>query len=94
MADYKKIYLDYFGFSEGDYIPCECGCKRNAVEIHHLDNKGMGGSKTKDYIENLCAVSRDCHTEAHDSPKFNEMLKEKHLINVKNKDYNKYKGII
>ncbi len=26
--------------------------------------KGMGGSKTKDYIENLMAMCRKCHHEA------------------------------
>jgi hypothetical protein len=39
----------------------------------------MGGSKTKDYIENLIAVCRGCHNNCHDSKDFNNNAKEMHL---------------
>jgi hypothetical protein len=49
MRKHTKIYLDHYGYDETDFIPCEiCGAK--AVDIHHIEAKGMGGSKTKDYI--------------------------------------------
>ena len=81
MKKHTKIYLKYFGYDKTDFIACEvCGTK--AVDIHHLDSKGMGGSKTKDYIENLIAVCRDCHNECHDSLEFNNDAKEKHLYNI------------
>lgn len=63
MKKYVKIYLDYFGYDIGDFIQCEvCGAK--AVDIQHISPRGMGGSKTKDYIENLMAMCRKCHNEA------------------------------
>jgi predicted HNH restriction endonuclease len=81
MIKYKKVYLDYFGYDKGDYIACEV-CGAPSVDIHHLQPKGMGGSKTKDYIENLIAVCRDCHNKCHDSKDFNTKAKEIHLSNL------------
>jgi 5-methylcytosine-specific restriction endonuclease McrA len=34
------------------------------VDIHHIEPRGMGGSKTLDVIENLMALCRECHHEA------------------------------
>ena len=39
----------------------------------------MGGSKTKDYIENLSALCRECHIKAETEPSFNEKVKQIHL---------------
>ena len=78
MKKHTKIYFDYFGYDETDFIACEvCGSK--SVDIHHLDAKGMGGSKLKDYIENLIAVCRDCHIKCHDNKDFNNEAKQIHL---------------
>lgn len=81
MQKHTKIYLNYFNYDETDFIGCE-NCNKKATEIHHLEIKGMGGSKTKDYIENLIAICRDCHTKAHGSIEFNKKLKEIHLRNL------------
>ena len=81
MKKYKKIYIDHFGYDKNDFIPCEI-CGNTAVDIHHLTPKGMGGSKTKDYIENLISVCRECHIKAHDSKEFNDKAKEIHLSNL------------
>lgn len=59
-------------------ILCEV-CSKKAVDIHHIDAKGMGGSKTKDTIENLMAVCRSCHTKYGDKKQFKEFLIKKHL---------------
>ena len=64
MIKHKKIYFNHFGFGEQDFIPCEV-CGKRAVDIHHIDPKGMGGSKTKDHIDNLMALCRECHEMAH-----------------------------
>jgi len=64
MKKYLKTYLDYFGYIPGDFIPSEYSGKK-AVDIHHISAKGMGGSKTKDNIENLIALTRDEHDRAH-----------------------------
>lgn len=75
MKKHTKIYFDYFDYTIADFIPCEkCGAR--AVDIHHVIFKQMGGSKTKDYIENLVALCRECHNKAHNSIKFNNKLKE------------------
>lgn len=64
MQKHTKIYFDYFGYTTADFIPCEvCGAK--AVDIHHIEPKGMGGSKQRDYINNLVALCRSCHEKAH-----------------------------
>lgn len=79
MQKHVKIYMDYYGFGEQDYIPCE-GCGSKSVDIHHLVNRSHGG---KDEIENLCACCRECHTKAHDDREFNTWLKIAHKMNLK-----------
>lgn len=81
MVKYKKVYIEYFGYYEGEYIGCEI-CQKPSVDIHHIDFKGMGGSKTKDYIENLIAVCRECHNKCHESKEFNQKAKKIHLQNL------------
>jgi hypothetical protein len=78
MKKHTQIYFNHFGYDKTDFIGCEV-CGSVAVDIHHLDAKGMGGSKTKDYIENLIAVCRGCHEQCHDSKYFNTKAKEIHL---------------
>ena len=77
MQKHTKIYMNHWGYGEQDVILCEnCGWKR-AADCHHLLFKSQGG---KDEIENLMALCRNCHVEAHRSPVYNKKLKEKHLI--------------
>ena len=57
MIKHKKVYINYFGYAEGDLILCEvCDYDyhlpfsdliqvREAVDIHHLTPRGKGGSK-------------------------------------------------
>lgn len=77
MKKHTKIYLEGMGYDATDFIPCEmCGSK--AVDIHHIEARGMGGSKTADTIENLMALCRICHTKFGDIKIYKEMLQEKH----------------
>ena len=60
MKKHTKIYLESRGFNKEDFIPCEiCGGK--AVDIDHIKNRGMGGSKLLDTPDNLQALCRKCH---------------------------------
>ena len=77
MKNHTKIYMKHFGYTGQDFIPCEC-CGARAVDIHHVDARGMGGSSSKDVIENLMAVCRNCHIEYGDKKQYVEFLKEKH----------------
>lgn len=77
MKKHTKIYMEYFDYGLEDFIPCEvCGSK--AVDIHHIEARGMGGSKTADTIENLMAVCRSCHVKYGDVPSKKEWLKKIH----------------
>jgi hypothetical protein len=74
---YKKIYLLAFGFDESDWIPCEV-CQKTAVDIHHIDARGMGGSNKKDHPSNLMALCRECHIHYGDKKQFKSFLKKIH----------------
>tara|TARA_R110000851_G_scaffold288549_1_gene442637 strand:+ start:184 stop:561 length:378 start_codon:yes stop_codon:yes gene_type:complete len=62
MKNHTNIYFKALGYDETDFIPSEISGQR-AVDIHHIDCKGMGGNplKDKDRIENLQAVTREEH---------------------------------
>lgn len=77
MQKHTKIYLENFDFDRCDFIPCEV-CGSPADDIHHIDARGMGGSKKKDVIENLQAVCRGCHIEYGDKKQHKEFLKKVH----------------
>jgi len=77
MKNYTKIYLKYFGYAQDDYVPCEV-CDNRAVDIHHIEARGMGGSKDKDLIENLMALCRQCHLDLGDKEQYMQFLKDKH----------------
>lgn len=80
MKPHVKIYLDYFGYTVADFIPCEC-CGSKSVDIHHIESRGMGGDpqKKKDTISNLQALCRHCHSLYGDKQQHKEFLKQKHL---------------
>lgn len=77
MKTYVKIYYDYFKITPGEVILCEV-CEKQAVDIHHIKARGMGGSKTKNNISNLMALCRDCHDKYGDKKQYLEYLQEIH----------------
>lgn len=71
------------GYDVTDCILCEI-CQQPANDIHHIDARGMGGSKQKDVIENLMAVCRNCHESYGDRKAYKPKLREIHEIHMLN----------
>jgi 5-methylcytosine-specific restriction endonuclease McrA len=77
MRKHTKVYLQAMGYDITDFIPCEI-CQSKAVDIHHIESRGMGGSKTADTIENLMALCRTCHVAYGDIKEHKERLQATH----------------
>ena len=77
-----KIYNDFWKPESIIAQTYQCAACKNwfGTDIHHIQNKGMGGSKLKDYLENLICLCRSCHTKCHSDKKFN---KEVRIINLR-----------
>ena len=75
MKKHTKIYMDFHDYCKDDFIHCEA-CGTTAVDIHHISGRGIGGSKDKDFIENLIALCRSCHIKAETDKQFNNQLRE------------------
>jgi hypothetical protein len=81
VKKHTKVYLDYFGYDKSDFIPCEV-CGAQAVDIHHIEARGMGGSKHADVIENLMALCRKDHARYGDNKSFKDWLKKVHALKL------------
>jgi len=80
MQKHTQIYLQGMGYKKTDFIPCEV-CGSQAVDIHHIEARGMGGSKRADVIDNLMGLCRKCHIEYGDKKQYKEFLKDIHAKN-------------
>jgi len=83
MQKHTKIYFDFFRYDNSDYISCEACDKYRAVDIHHIEARGMGGSKSKDDIENLMGLCRECHIKYGDKKQWKDWLKAVHQNRIK-----------
>jgi len=83
MIKYKKIYLDAYGYNEGDFIRSELS-DLPAVEFNHILCIGMGGSKNRelDRIENLIAVTRNEHIDYGDKKQYYSYLFRIHKLDM------------
>jgi hypothetical protein len=81
MKSYTKAYMKYFGYDISDWIPCECGCGKQSTDIHHLESRSIAKNKLN-LVENLVAVSRECHQRADRDRAFNQLLKDRHRKNM------------
>jgi hypothetical protein len=79
--------MKHFNLHEGDYVYSEIS-GLPCTDIHHIDNKGMGGSNNKDYIENLIALTREEHELCHKHKSINDYAKIVHEYFLKNNPYN------
>ena len=89
LKKHTKVYMTFFDYGETDFVMCEFCQQDRAVDIHHLESRGMGGSKEKDYIENLVGLCRDCHNKCEHDKMANFYCKIKHLENVCHQIYAK-----
>jgi 5-methylcytosine-specific restriction endonuclease McrA len=82
MKNHTKVYLKGMGYTDTDFISCEV-CGRAGKDIHHIEPRGMGGSNTRDVIENLMALCRECHHEADFGVELSkDFLKAVHLKKI------------
>jgi hypothetical protein len=87
MKKHTKIYFDFFNV-EYDPVSGWHNCVSEisglpAVDINHIDCRGMGGSKEKDNIENLMAMTREEHEYYGDKKQHVEYLKKVHADYIK-----------
>ncbi len=88
MKKHTKLYLTYFGYDISSFISCEV-CGKQSVDIHHIEARGMGGSKLADHIDNLQALCRDCHIEFGDKKQHKEYLQDIHNLLIQQRLYGK-----
>lgn len=84
MKKHVKAYMDYFGYVADDVILCEI-CGNRAVDLHHIDCRGMGGSSKKDEISNIMALCREDHVFYGDKKQYMDYLISIHERHLKNK---------
>lgn len=95
MQKHTKLYLTAMGYDETDFIPCEViGCEAKAGWIHHINCRGMGGSKTKDYIENLMAICPPHDDKYGDRKQYMDFLKYCHIKRMEERGVNYDKNLI
>ena len=87
MKNHIKVYLEGMKIQKLDrfedmYIPCEWYCGRPSVDVNHIDARGMGGSKTKDYLENLVGMCRKHHDDFEAGRIDEDELRQVHLNNI------------
>lgn len=85
MKKHTLTYFSHFGYDISDFIPCEV-CGKTAVDIHHIECRGMGGTTEPDTIENLQALCRECHAKFGDQKRYKEFLKTKHTQKLNGKN--------
>lgn len=92
MKKHTKIYINHFKLGEQDFFfdEIEWVVNKNqvrAVDINHINARGMGGSKKKDTIENLMALSRENHEKYGDKKYYKKFLKKVHEEFLNNNPY-------
>jgi len=75
---HTAIYMAAFGYGDADFIPSELSGQQ-AIDVHHVSCRSMGGTKNADRIENLMALTREEHMEYGDKKQYMEMLYRKHM---------------
>lgn len=84
MQKHTKIYFDGMKYDpDFDYIPCEFPtCNRRCNDVHHIRARGMGGSKHRDFIENLMGLCTGCHLKYGDVVEWRLYLLQRHIYMI------------
>jgi len=85
MTPHVKNYLKYYNLTTADIILCEVCQSNQSIDLHHIIPRSKFGSKTKDIqdnIENLIALCRHHHEQAHANILTKEYLTDIHLHNL------------
>jgi len=72
------MFMKYYGYTEADSYSELCWyCAKNVwQDNHHIESRGMGGSKLRDRIDNLIPLCRSCHEDSEVINKQKDKLKE------------------
>ena len=62
MKKHVRIYLNEMGYGEQDFKLCEICQSAEAVDVHHIEDRGMGGNPDADVEGNLIGLCRGCHS--------------------------------
>ena len=81
MRKHTQIYFDALGLYPEEFTPCEL-CGKEAVDIHHLERRGMGGTTNPEAnsIFNLMALCREDHDKFGEKVAYKDWLKGKHML--------------
>lgn len=77
MKEHTKLYFKHFGYDIEDFVPSEISGKPTN-DIHHIESRGMGGTKREEDINNLMAVTRYEHDKLGDITAYKDWLHEVH----------------
>lgn len=78
MKKHVKNYMKYYDYAQDDIILCEV-CFSQAVDLHHIIYKSQGGS---DNVDNIIALCRTCHEQAHSNELSVDYLQAIHKTNL------------
>lgn len=81
MKPHVALYHKAMGYYPGEWIPCEL-CDATAVDIHHIEARGMGGTSQQDEIGNLMALCRGHHLQYGDVSDQKDYLKFVHGLKM------------
>ena len=87
MKKHLKIFDDFWlpELTIAQTFQCAVCNSWEGTDVHHLSAKQSGGSKCKDYIENLICLCRKCHDRCHSDKNFNIKARIINLRNVADK---------
>ena len=93
MSPHKKTYFEFFGLSEGDFIPCAI-CQEGAVDVHAIQRSGMGGDDSMNRIDNLIPLCRKHHETLGDRTAYKAMLYKLCFYELMRKDFDNFEWIL